>query len=235
MEVHVVISSHPDRASCLYKWIERFADQTYMPDKVHLFLDGYFRAPPGMLPLPNADIYISRTGRGNGYCWIFACNKLPFDCLIIRLDDDVIIPIDYVEQCVKAYTILHKPFSWCLEEQMVVPYRGIRTDQLYGGHCVMARKHLVGLLYEPNACQYLSKDYCDDAFVSAYLCKNGTPLWQYAMPGLAYERVPTVFPNSKAFTRIQIEEATGWKPLNEFEIIDDPANHTTKDILSSLM
>lgn len=189
----VFIPSVPWRHNDLEDILNRLSAGTMLPRAVHVFLDGYGTTPDPVVP-SNLNVIIERADprRGPGYRWKAATER-PDDTLALMLDDDLVLPFDYVANCVEHFEELQEPFSWngvgIYPHTWLSPHTvtraPVRLHMLGAGTAVVAASQLRDPEGDVDTgaegAIYLSTIGHEEAWVSWWLTvKQGLRLWRPA-------------------------------------------------------
>lgn len=187
MSVVVLIATIPRRRLSCARLLQELAQQTRLPDRVALCLDGYGAAPAPPCPLPCVE-YRTAQLSGPGARWRVS-NDMSSDTIIVNLDDDTVLTqapnliaalVNAIEQGGGASAAMGRTPTGRRAEPGAVSLGRL----IYGCGCGLAMRagDLAGLqaLAEqvragggPDALGNMGDD---DALVSALLWQKGVPI-----------------------------------------------------------
>lgn len=190
-QVIVSLTSFPTRIKAVSQAIETILDQTWMPDRVTLWLaDSQFprkeaELPRELLALRSRGLEIFWTKDIKSYKKLVPALKAFPNEVIVTADDDLFYPRNWLEELARAY--LKDPLSIqarraheisFLDENTLAPYASWEKD--IGPRAHSFNNFLTGVggvLFPPKA---LHSDVLDEANFTA-LCPRGDDIWFWAM------------------------------------------------------
>lgn len=190
-QIIVSLTSFPTRIKAVSQAIETILDQTWMPDRVTLWLaDSQFprreaELPHELLALRSCGLEIFWTKDIKSYKKLVPALKAFPHEVIVTADDDLLYPRDWLEVLARAYLKDPRSIQACraheisfLDENTLAPYASWEKE--IGPRAPSFNNFLTGVggvLFPPKA---LHSDVLDESAFTA-LCPRGDDIWFWAM------------------------------------------------------
>lgn len=193
-ELHVTVSTVPWRRASCERLLSMLSAQSVQMTRLHLILDGYGEESGPSQDAIRSPVTIHRfpTLQGCGNRWRVALAHVPPDALLVNVDDDVILPSDFLYAMQAA--VEDRDVAVCCSGYV---FAGQYMDCYQPGTYPVLLAELgtfairAGLLRDlsamPMADELLGVRGDDEGLLSACLWQRQIPITRIAVPGLGFD------------------------------------------------